>query len=97
MCEVEQRSHPTPLARVGGRGLTHLALGAWPEAEIHGVWLYYEERGEGAPIACIHGGGSSAMMWGDAVKELARLGQVISYDRRGAHAASARSLTSARR
>jgi esterase len=54
-----------------------------PEAEINGVRLYYEDRGEGAPIACIHGGGSSAMMWGDAVKELARLGQVISYDRRG--------------
>jgi esterase len=54
-----------------------------PEAEVNGVRLYYEECGEGAPIACIHGGGSSAMMWGDAVKKLARLGRVISYDRRG--------------
>ena len=54
-----------------------------PEAEVNGIRLYYEEHGEGAPIACIHGAGSSAVMWGDAVKELARLGRVISYDRRG--------------
>jgi esterase len=54
-----------------------------PEAEINGIRLYYEEHGEGAPIACIHGAGSSAVMWGDAVEKLARLGRVISYDRRG--------------
>jgi esterase len=59
------------------------SLARLPEAEINGLRLYYEERGEGAPIACIHGGGSSAMMWGDAVKVLARLGRVISYDRHG--------------
>jgi esterase len=53
------------------------------EAAINGIRLYYEEHGEGAPIACVHGGGSSAVMWGDAVEELARLGRVISYDRRG--------------
>lgn len=53
------------------------------ETHVNGIRPYYEERGEGAPIACIHGGGSSAVMWGDAVKELARLGRVISYDRRG--------------
>jgi esterase len=54
-----------------------------PEAVVNGIRLYHEEHGQGAPIACIHGGGSSAVMWGDAVKELARLGRVISYDRRG--------------
>jgi esterase len=54
-----------------------------PEAEVNGIRLYYEERGEGAPIACVHGGGSSAVMGDDAVDELARLGRVISYDRRG--------------
>jgi esterase len=54
-----------------------------PEAEVNGIRLYYEEHGEGAPIACIHGAGSSAVMWGDAVQALARLGRVISYDRRG--------------
>jgi non-heme chloroperoxidase len=46
-------------------------------AHVNGVRLYYEERGAGAPIACIHGGGSSAVMWGEAVQELARLSRVI--------------------
>jgi esterase len=59
------------------------SLAAVPEAEVNGIRLYYEEQGEGAPIACIHGAGSSAVMWGDAVEKLARLGRVISYDRRG--------------
>jgi pimeloyl-ACP methyl ester carboxylesterase len=54
-----------------------------PEAHVNGIRLYYEEHGEGAPILCIHGGGSSALMWADAVEELARLGRVIAYDRRG--------------
>jgi pimeloyl-ACP methyl ester carboxylesterase len=47
------------------------------------VRLYYEEHGSGAPILCIHGAGSSALVWSEAVRELARLGRVISYDRRG--------------
>jgi esterase len=54
-----------------------------PEAHVNGIRLHYEEHGDGAPIACIHGGGSSALMWGDAVPALARLGRVIAYDRRG--------------
>jgi esterase len=54
-----------------------------PAAQVNGIRLYYEERGEGAPILCIHGGGSTALMWADAVDELARLGRVIAYDRRG--------------
>ena len=54
-----------------------------PEAHVNGIRLYYEEHGEGAPIACIHGGGSSALMWADAVEELGRLGRAIAYDRRG--------------
>jgi pimeloyl-ACP methyl ester carboxylesterase len=53
------------------------------ERLVNGVRLYYEEHGSGAPILCIHGGGSSALMWTDAVEELARLGRVIAYDRRG--------------
>jgi pimeloyl-ACP methyl ester carboxylesterase len=53
------------------------------EAPVNGVRLYYEEHGEGVPIACIHGGGSSALMWEGAFGELARLGRVIAYDRRG--------------
>lgn len=49
----------------------------------NGVGLHCEERGSGAPIICIHGAGSSALVWRDAVQELARLGRVIAYDRRG--------------
>jgi pimeloyl-ACP methyl ester carboxylesterase len=54
-----------------------------PEVGAGGIRLHYEERGEGAPILGIHGTGSSAIVWGDAVAELARLGRVIVYDRRG--------------
>jgi esterase len=54
-----------------------------PRAHVNGVGLYYDEHGQGAPILCIHGAGSSALMWGDAIEDLARLGRVISYDRRG--------------
>jgi esterase len=50
---------------------------------INGVRLYYEEHGIGAPILCIHGCSSSALVWGDAVQRLARLGRVLAYDRRG--------------
>jgi esterase len=50
---------------------------------VNGVELYYEERGTGEPIVCIHGTSSSAAVWGDAVDELAKHGRTISYDRRG--------------
>jgi pimeloyl-ACP methyl ester carboxylesterase len=50
---------------------------------VNGVRLYYAEYGSGTPILCIHGGGSSALMWADAYPALARLGRVIAYDRRG--------------
>jgi esterase len=53
------------------------------EASINGVSLYYEEHGTGHPMLCIHGTGSSALIWGDAVAELARRGRVFVYDRRG--------------
>lgn len=50
---------------------------------VNGVRLHYEEHGRGAPILCIHGCGSSALVWSDAIGELARLARVIAYDRRG--------------
>ena len=50
---------------------------------VNGVSLHYEERGSGAPILCVHGTGSSALVWAPAIPELARFGRVISYDRRG--------------
>ena len=40
-------------------------------------------HGSGAPVLCIHGAGSSALVWADAVEKLARVGRVIAYDRRG--------------
>jgi pimeloyl-ACP methyl ester carboxylesterase len=54
-----------------------------PERAVNGVRLYYEQHGEGDAILCIHGGGSSAVMWEEAAEKLARLGRVIIYDRRG--------------
>ena len=45
--------------------------------------LYHEEAGEGEPILLIHPSGSTASTWGSAVDELARIGRVITYDRRG--------------
>jgi esterase len=50
---------------------------------VNGIRLYYEEHGGGAPTLCIHGAGSSALVWADAVEKIARLGRVIAYDRRG--------------
>ena len=48
-----------------------------------GFDLYYEELGEGVPILLIHPAGSTASTWGSATEELARIGRVITYDRRG--------------
>jgi pimeloyl-ACP methyl ester carboxylesterase len=48
-----------------------------------GCDLYYEAVGEGVPILLIHPAGSTASTWGAAVGELARIGRVITYDRRG--------------
>jgi pimeloyl-ACP methyl ester carboxylesterase len=48
-----------------------------------GCDLYYEETGEGVPILLIHPSGATASTWGSAREELAQLGRVITYDRRG--------------
>ena len=45
--------------------------------------LYYEELGEGVPILLIHPAGSTATTWGSMTEELALVGRVITYDRRG--------------
>ena len=45
--------------------------------------LYYEEAGEGAPILLIHPSGATASTWGSATEELAGIGRLITYDRRG--------------
>jgi 3-oxoadipate enol-lactonase len=48
-----------------------------------GGGLYYEQSGEGGPILLIHPSGATASTWGSATEELARIGRVIAYDRRG--------------
>lgn len=48
-----------------------------------GCRLYYEEQGDGPPILLLHPAGSTASTWGAAADELARVGRVIVYDRRG--------------
>jgi pimeloyl-ACP methyl ester carboxylesterase len=49
----------------------------------NGCDLYYEEAGQGVPILLVHPAGSTASTWGSMIGELARMGRVISYDRRG--------------
>lgn len=53
------------------------------EQRVNGINLYYEEHGEGAPILLIHGCGGSALGFEEAISDLARLGRVTAYDRRG--------------
>ena len=45
--------------------------------------LYHEEVGDGVPILLIHPSGATASTWGSLPDELARIGRVIAYDRRG--------------
>jgi pimeloyl-ACP methyl ester carboxylesterase len=49
----------------------------------NGCDLYYEEEGDGVSILLIHPAGATASTWGAATGELARIGRVITYDRRG--------------
>jgi pimeloyl-ACP methyl ester carboxylesterase len=51
--------------------------------ESDGFDLYYEDIGEGVPILLIPPAGSTASTWGSAADELARIGRLITYDRRG--------------
>jgi pimeloyl-ACP methyl ester carboxylesterase len=44
------------------------------EAHLNGIWLYYEEHGEAAPIRCIHRGAGSALIWADAVRDAGAAG-----------------------
>lgn len=48
-----------------------------------GCDLHYEDAGGGVPILLIPPAGTTASTWGPVTEELARLGRVITYDRRG--------------
>lgn len=54
-----------------------------PMIQLPNITLYYEEYGSGIPILLSHGMGSDAKNWGSAPQELADIGRVIIYDRRG--------------
>jgi pimeloyl-ACP methyl ester carboxylesterase len=63
-----------------------MSLDTWPRTgsvRWNGCDLYYEEAGGGVPILLIHPAGSTASTWGAAATALARIGRVITYDRRG--------------
>jgi pimeloyl-ACP methyl ester carboxylesterase len=45
--------------------------------------LYVETSGSGPSIVLVHPAGATASTWGPAAEELARVGRVIAYDRRG--------------
>jgi 3-oxoadipate enol-lactonase len=64
-------------AKAGGRRPTMGSIGS------DRFDLYYEELGDGVPILLIPPAGSTASTWGAATEELARIGRVITYDRRG--------------
>jgi pimeloyl-ACP methyl ester carboxylesterase len=51
--------------------------------KVRGSNLYYEEKGEGLPILLIPPAGSTASTWGALAGDLAGIGRVIAYDRRG--------------
>jgi 3-oxoadipate enol-lactonase len=52
-------------------------------ASSNGCGLYYEEAGEGVPILLVPPAGATASTWGSAADELALIGRLIVYDRRG--------------
>ena len=52
-------------------------------ARVEGGQLFYEEKGGGVPILLIHPAGGTASTWGCAADDLARVGRVVAYDRRG--------------
>ena len=51
-----------------------------PTIALGRVRLHYEEQGAGTPILGIHGSPSSAVLWEDAGRELARHGRCILYE-----------------
>jgi pimeloyl-ACP methyl ester carboxylesterase len=48
-----------------------------------GCDLYYGQAGSGVPILLIPPAGTTTSTWGPVTDELARIGRVITYDRRG--------------
>jgi pimeloyl-ACP methyl ester carboxylesterase len=54
-----------------------------PKASVHGIELYYEVQGDGAPLVLISGLGYPRWQWHLMVPYLERHFQVITFDNRG--------------
>ncbi len=52
-------------------------------AKTQGGDLYFQEKGHGTPILLIHPAGATASTWGSVFEQLAQVGRVVAYDRRG--------------
>lgn len=52
-------------------------------ADLEGIRLHYESRGEGLPVVLVHGLGLSDDMWRHQVPALAERYRVITFDNRG--------------
>ncbi|HEU4541976.1 MAG TPA: alpha/beta hydrolase [Jiangellaceae bacterium] len=63
--------------------------------KVRGINFYYEEKGEGPPILLIPPSGSTASTWGAFFGDLAGLGRVIAYDRRGYSRSGGKTVRSA--
>ena len=63
--------------------------------KVRGIDFYYEEKGEGLPILLIPPSGSTASTWGDSFGNLAGVGRVIAYDRRGYSRSGGKTVRSA--
>lgn len=54
-----------------------------PFAELNGYHIYYQERGQGAPVLLLHHGLGSTRAWDNLIPTLAQRYHVIVNDRRG--------------
>ena len=50
---------------------------------VRGTDLYYEEHGDGPAVLLVPPSGGTATTWGSLLDDLAVIGRVITYDRRG--------------
>ena len=58
---------------------------------MNGNKIFFDERGSGDPVVCIHGSWTSGLTWSAVAEQLSDRYRVISYDRRG-HSRSQRDV-----
>ena len=55
-----------------------------PDLDVAGTRLHYRDEGSGeSPLLLVHGSSTDATTWDGVAPELAELGRVVRYDRRG--------------